>query len=270
MVNTSFVSKCVGYAYALGMKLRFEKTFKGGKRPLKYLFMKGEDDTSNSLLIVFSSCTRKGVPARYNYVKTLSSVACPKLFVLDEYGPERRGCYYLGEDGDFDVYESTRGLIDLIVRQLGAKHRIYCGSSKGGWAALDFGIGDPDGAVVVGAPQYRLGDYLKRESSLPEGNRDLLPYICGEREALVEELNNRVETKLLSGSSNQPVFLCYSRREHTYDEHIEFLRRDLRKAGRLVYEKECDFEDHGQIGRYFAPFLKATVEAQLQRWDRES
>lgn len=260
-MGKALFKKMRGYLFALRMKLRYERVYEDGdSRPLKYLLIDDSISEPTYLIVVFSSCTRKGVPARYNYVKTLSSIRCPKLFILDEYGPGHRGCYYLGENGKFDICISTRRLIDSVTVQVGARKRLYCGSSKGGWAALYFGVDDPCGIVVAGAPQYRLGDYLLREHESPDGNRDLLPFICGQNEEMRGFLNQLVSGKIDSRASTQPVYLCFSPYEHTYGEHIRGLCQDLRDAGRELRIKKCDFTNHGEIGFYFAPYLRSVAE----------
>ena len=58
---------------------RDQKKFRAEGVTIKYLLDRAP---SEDLIIVFSSCTRKGIRARYNYVRTLKSVACNKLFLL--------------------------------------------------------------------------------------------------------------------------------------------------------------------------------------------
>ena len=64
---------------------------------ITYLLQKGETDT---LVISFSGFPGNG-PAKYNYMKTLQKLKAHKLFVLDNFGYQKQGSYYLGEQGDF-------------------------------------------------------------------------------------------------------------------------------------------------------------------------
>lgn len=78
-----------------------QKTYLGNKYKIKYIFKK--NNKSRDLLIVFSSCTKIGQKARYNYVRTLDEFKCNKLFILDDFGFDGRGAYYLGKDNDFMI-----------------------------------------------------------------------------------------------------------------------------------------------------------------------
>ena len=51
-----------------------------GEGKLKYMLDTVKE--SKDLVIVFSACTRSGIPARYNYVRTLKDFRCNKLFIL--------------------------------------------------------------------------------------------------------------------------------------------------------------------------------------------
>lgn len=61
--------------------LRDQKKYRSRGVTLKYMLDRVD---SRDLIIVFSSCTRKGIRARYNYVRTLKEVPCNKLFLLDD------------------------------------------------------------------------------------------------------------------------------------------------------------------------------------------
>lgn len=259
-MESSFLNKCIGYAKAKIMSLRYEKTY-GENWPIKYMLLDESRGLSDDLVVVFSSCTRKGMPARYNYVKTLSQIRCAKLYILDHYGPEGRGCYYLGKHGDRQVCDNTAALIEEVKASTGAKRIIYCGSGKGGWAALYFGISDPNGLVVAGAPQYHLGQYFVSEAKKPNGNKELLPYVLGDNlsDAGIANLDILVRSKIMKGASSQTVFLCYSDCEHTYEEHVKPLCFDLEVVDRKIISDLRHFENHNDIGKYFSPFLYDTI-----------
>lgn len=70
--------------------------------------------------------------------------------------------YYLGVNKDLSVEASVISLIMFIARQnnISFDHIISCGSSKGGFAALYFGLKYGFGFIIAGAPQYLLGQFL--------------------------------------------------------------------------------------------------------------
>lgn len=256
------IHKVWGFLYAKLIKARHQKIFHG-EVDLKYLRM--GPARGNMLIVVFSSCTRKGVAARYNYIRTLKDVDVPKLFILDDFGLDGRGGYYLGQDGGEEIYRTACALIDQVKVRACVTKAIYCGSSKGGWAALKFGVSDPCGTVVAGSPQYFLGDYAVEEYEKEDGNKLLLPYLShGLYERYrINWLNGLIKQEIDRRSSSAPVFLCYSTEEHTYADHIKFLIDDLRAAGRVVNVREEKFSNHSDISLYFPEYLHSTIDALM-------
>lgn len=61
---------------------------------IKYIL---EKEKSDILIVIMSSCTRPGIKARYNYNRTLKNIKVNKLFILDDFGNDSRGSYYLGK-----------------------------------------------------------------------------------------------------------------------------------------------------------------------------
>lgn len=128
---------------------------------LKYLYEKCSN--SKVIIVVFSACVREGLTARYNYVRTLKKVKANKIFILDDFAKDKRGCYYLGQYPEFLVEKSVNKLIADFIEKINALKIIFCGSSKGGWAALNFGLQNKicfGKVIIVGAPQYYLGNYI--------------------------------------------------------------------------------------------------------------
>ena len=132
-----------------------------GYENVKVKYMLKEDDEADTLIIVFSACTRKGLKARYNYVKTLDGIPSNRLYILDDYAKDHRGSYYMGENFQFNEEKATDALIKKTIAALKPKKLIFCGSSKGGYAALNFGLQYCGAYMVIGAPQYYLTSYLK-------------------------------------------------------------------------------------------------------------
>mgnify|MGYP003302966183 CR=1 FL=1 len=102
------------------------------------------------LVIVFSACTRNGLKARYNYVKTLNNMKCNRLYILDDYAKDQRGSYYIGRDFKFNEEVAVEALIRKVISDIQPQKVIFCGSSKGGYAALNFGMKFPNSYMLVG------------------------------------------------------------------------------------------------------------------------
>ena len=104
---------------------------------LKYIYK--EENDSDSLVLVFSACTREGLKARYNYVKTLDGMKCNRLYILDDFGTDGRGSYYLGHMPEFKEQEAVIALVEQFVEEKKPGKLFFCGSCKGAYAALNFG-----------------------------------------------------------------------------------------------------------------------------------
>ena len=81
-----------------------QKKYNSNGVSLKYML---EEANSPVLVVVFSAFTRKGLKARYNYVRTLKDIPQNKLFILDDFAKDRRGAYYIGHNMEFDEEKAT-------------------------------------------------------------------------------------------------------------------------------------------------------------------
>lgn len=140
---------------------------------LQYMLEEHCGKGSDKLIVVFSAFSPKGNP-EYNYVRTLKNIKVNKLFILDNYGP--KGCYYLGCDNNYNVADAVCELIEAVSSNYGISKEktTFVGSSKGGFAALYFGLKLNVGNVIAGEPQIEVANYL-----LYVKGTDVLQYIIG-------------------------------------------------------------------------------------------
>lgn len=235
-----------------------QKSFKGEKYPINYLLHK--NNSSDILLVVFTSCTKKGQKARYNYLKTLEKFNVNKLFILDDFGFDGRGAYYLGKDKDFKIQSDVSSLIASISNNLNIKKEIFIGSSKGGYAALYFGLDRNNSVIISGAPQYKLGNYL----SLP-GHEEILQYIMGDTDkASIDYLNNLLEDKLTYNCNNKnEIYIHYSTEEETFKPEIEPLLNKI-KSLNLNYSFDIhNYKNHSDLTLFFPQYIKDTLNKYL-------
>lgn len=223
-----------------------ERSF-GEEYPVRYLL---ERHSSEDLIVVYSAFPVLGERASYNYLAALFSCRANKLFLLDEYGPDGAGCYYLGENGRFAVRDNVTALIRRVEAETGAKRVFHVGSSKGGWAALYFGLAERDSVILAGGPQYLLGNYLD------VCMHPLYRYITGEEvtAAGIERLNRLLSDRVKAGGT-QKIFLHYSAAEHTYNDQIAYLLHDLKQVGYDCLEDVANYPEHREVGLYFADYL---------------
>lgn len=227
-----------------------------------------EECNSDTIVFVFSSCTRIGVKARYNYMRTLNKCNVNKMFILDDYGEDNRGVYYLGKNMDFHVERAVSKLIEKTLNSGKYKKIIFAGSSKGGYGAFDFGMQIPGSVIIAGASQYHLGSYFMDESNKLELT---LRYVTGKgydetSAEQIEELNTHLEKRIKGAEQLQKkpkVYLHYSNKEHTYEEHIIHLLRTLKEGGFEIKEDVRSYTNHSDVSMYFPQFMVNCIEEVL-------
>jgi hypothetical protein len=233
-----------------GFKL-YEKTFYSNLE-VKYIFQKASY-SSKYLFIIFSgfdppdSC----IQYSYKYVRTLQNIDLNKLFVLDSYGP--RGCYYLGKKMRFEFEKSIISLISYLIKKEDIlwKNIISIGTSKGGSAALYYGIKYGFAKAIVGCPQIFIADYLK------EYSMETLKYIVGDNlpKKNIISLNNLILNQLIKMKETN-IFIVSNQDDEQFEVHINPFQEYI--SDKLVnYELVLDSRimKHSDIGKVFPEHL---------------
>lgn len=247
MIKTKFFNKILIKFYLLIHEHSYKKR-------LKYLY---ENNGSKRLLVVFSGFS----PTKplYNYVRTIKDIkTVNKLFILDDFG--FRGSYYWFENGDDFPLQLTKELIE--IKSKGCEELYTLGTSKGGTCAIYFGLVFNAKHVYSGACQYLVGNYLNLEERLP-----ILSGMLGAgfKRSDVDRLNNMMPNLLKKcKDARTVVHLLYSKKEHTYDEHIVYLIEDLILNNIPYTEVVEDFENHNDVGKYFIPYIKKELRNVLK------
>ncbi|WP_285769501.1 accessory Sec system protein Asp2 [Peribacillus sp. SI8-4] len=236
-----------------------EKVFQTAKCNLRYLLIKKKK--SKKLLVIFSGYPGEGQQARYNYILKFSKLRCHRLYILDNFGPDKKGAWYLGENMDFYIEDAVVQLIDKTLKELGLTRQdvITCGSSKGGYAALYFENKHHYYASISGAPQPLLGDYLDRDAF-----RNIFEFIAGkEGETRHEVLNNLIYQAIKQKRGPNRIFVHVSKNEHTYENYIVPLLNFLEQNKIEVRMDYGEYMKHDQVGFYFPPFALRIMEEIL-------
>lgn len=219
---------------------------------VKYMFEKNYSDT---LIVILSACTREGVKARYNYNRTLKEYKVNKLFILDDFGPDKRGTFYLGKNGDFSIPKAINKLIDEKINEINCKNIIFVGSSKGGAAALYYGLQRENSNIIVGAPQYYLGNYMNKKHHM-----ERFKYIVGKvNDDSIHMLNSLIPDNIRK-AKNTKIYLQYSKSDSYYDTDIKHLVNDLNISNLEFYNEEVNYKNHSDVTLFFPKFLKENLE----------
>lgn len=237
--------------------LKNEKQFSHGTKTLKYVF--DQKAKSDKLLVVFSAFPPHGKNASYNYVLRFNDMKCNKLYILDDFGTDNRGSYYLG-NRDLSIANAVTELITHIGSKydITNKNIITLGSSKGGFAALYFSLLNNYGACISGEPQIYLGDYLKKSS-----RQSIYNYIIGDvteentltlNTKLFDLLNNNLDTKI--------YFHCGKNGDH-YSEHLAPFIPYLDENSIEYHLDLGNYSDHREVGKHFIPFARKSILKKL-------
>lgn len=254
MIVIKKLKKIYEYIMTKFKVLLAQKTFIYDDIEVKYLY--SDVKNSDSLVVVFSACTRQGIKARYNYVKTLDNINCSRLYILDDFGPDGRGSYYLGHMPEFKELEAVTALINKFINWKRPDQLLFCGSCKGAYAALNIGTSFSNSIIIIGEPTYRIATEFSLEGELMQywmgevnkDNIDIIDYY----------LTNRLKQNSLKDT--QTIYYYYSNVDEYIDRHTKPLLSDLKSFGYNVFETVGEFTRHGELGIYFAPFLKNNVK----------
>lgn len=236
-----------------GLKVFLSKVYfackeKKYKRRLKYLFYNNNSDT---LLIIFSAFSETNNRS-YNYVRSLSNLRFDKLYILDVWG--YKGSYYLFENG----CKSPEIDVTLFIKEKMSKkkygHVYTAGTSKGGTAAIYYGLKFNVEKIFAGACQYNLGTYLYTPNHM-EIFKAMMGNDAGEEE--VRKLNEVMRGHIRDHSGVKTIiYLIYSKNEHTYKDDIVGLLQQLKSYNYKIIEVEYNFSNHNDVGIYFKNYIR--------------
>lgn len=257
-INSEYISRFFNRIYTAIITPIIEKKYVGNGTRLKYLFFPSVK--SKVMVVGFQACAKEG--ARYNYVRTLNDFKVNKLYIKDDFASNRRGNYYLGSNGKYNVEKATYELIDKYIEKLKPDKIVFIGSSKGGYAALNFGVSYINSSMIVAAPQYYLGMYLNNVYQMP----NLIDILGDVTEENIFELDARLKNKVLNNNSanTQRVFLHYSNYEHTYNEHIRDLINDMKYTGYKIDFDIHQYAVHGELKYYYPSYLRSSLRKLLE------
>lgn len=114
-MQVDMIKRGVNHFYTKAQALLHEKKYKAYGTRVKYMFYK--ECQSNVLLVSFPAFDPK--TAKYNYMRTLSSFKCNKLFLLDDFGSNHRGCYMVENNVELCTRDLIVSKIDWCIKQLG-------------------------------------------------------------------------------------------------------------------------------------------------------
>lgn len=236
---------------------KHEQTFTGSNGVEITYFMRMKH-TSTALAVIFSGWTPEGY---YNYVNTIMSCPVNALFIKDN--KCKNGTYYLGQG----MEEAISELIRDVFHKIQPSEIYFIGSSKGGYAALTYGLPYPEAHFIIASPQYFIGDYMMDATKFHPG----LEYICQTplnqiTPQQLQTLNTKLQKAILADNYGplQKCHLHLSKNDKTYELHCKTLVEDLRQIRMpLVWnEDEYTYTEHHDLKHYFPKLIKSVLRGR--------
>lgn len=174
-----------------------------------------------------------------------------RLYIKDIWG--YKGSYYLMDRGTHKPIDVTKSIIDKILREHHYKKIYTAGTSKGGYCAIYYGLIYRACQIFSGACQFHIGDYLNTDAHINILHGMLGYEISDEKIKML----NKILPSLISENkgSKVSIHLVYSKKDHTYQDHIIDLINYLKQNQIYVEEEECYFEHHNDVGLSFIPYV---------------
>ena len=249
--------------YVIYITPRLEKTFTSAQGDaIHYLFYPKR--RCKTLAVILQAYDPAG--PRYNYVTTLKDIPANRLYIKDDfYRPA--GDFYLGKNGTFSVEAGVRQLIDKTVQSIGNKEEvrlIFIGSSKGGYAAVNFGVAYPNSTMIVAAPMYYLGTYMHKSDHFSPALEEILGGPATEEK--IARMDERLPSKIKANQEGktQRAYIHCSKNDSNYP-FVMNMAEDMRAAGMDVVFDLADYEGHENLKLTFPKYLADTLQKELAR-----
>lgn len=174
------------------------------------------------------------------------------------------GSYYLGNFGDYWGIEAVESLLNHITQKKKYQRIVGVGSSKGGTAALIFGLEMQFDDIIIGACQYRIGSYLN--CSYHYKTLQALTGMDTVSDEVIKKLDGITKNIIIQNrKSSTEVWFHYSTEEHTYKEQIKDLLKDLHENEYILHEDVAKYVEHSDVSKHFPAFLLKTLDSLLKK-----
>lgn len=247
----TYIKSCIRFNnFKIQTKLlENEKSF--GNNQIKYTFYKPEDLSTKKLLVIFSAIMPK-YQYKYNYYHTLKNIDAYQLFLKDDIG--EFGNYYIAKNKDMSFQNDVLSLILNTLKKYNIpfENVTLIGSSKGGYAALYYGIKYGFKNVIAGAPQTKLGNFVIDEAP----HSDVAKVISGSsQEGDKIYLNNLLYSLDCEITDFSNYFICIGDKDHHYNGHIKPFLAHIRNYGNELAVSEIRNSDHDDLKIYFKDYI---------------
>ncbi|MCX5238330.1 hypothetical protein OG824_24345 [Streptomyces prunicolor] len=222
-----------------------------GGHPVEYRFTHARSGNRH-LMVVFANIY---APDDYGWATgILDNLRSNILWIRDRF--DDGNTYYLCREMDFTVEQSVIGLITRVMKSLGLTPGdvTLWGSSKGGSAALYFGLRYGFRNIVASVPQLRIGTFVR--DVYPDTGRHMLGEAMTDDDVRV--LDAVLPDLLASGASPETnLYLVSSPQDEQYPTQVEPYLGLLQRYPNfnLVFSESPFITDHGKVTQRNTPPL---------------
>ncbi|MEW2140084.1 hypothetical protein AB0892_26430 [Streptomyces sp. NPDC005409] len=213
-----------------------------GAVPIEYRFSHAKNGNRH-LVVVFANLY---APGEYGWADgKLNLLRSNILWIRDLF--DGANSYYLCKGMDFSLERSVAGLISRVMNALSLSpdQVTMFGSSKGGSAALYFGLKYGFGNIVASVPQFLIGTYVR--DGIPDAARLMMGEVTEEN---VRVLDSALPDLVRSGANQSAhIYMISSPQDEQYAGQVEpFLGLfQGHENFNFVYNDSPLITDHGKV-----------------------
>ena len=214
-------------------------------KPSKYDF--------KHIIFVFSGF-HDVLPGNYDFIQALDNCPCDVVWINDDF--EGMYSYYLCINMNFKVEVAVTQLMRSFLenKKLSLDNITVTGFSKGGTAALYYGLKLNISNIVITVPQIYIGDYLENNWKGPAKHMMGIDY----PRTKIHYLNNLIPN-LLKNDNNlkRNIYLLTSEADEQYYSHISPVLLDLSKYSNFNLLKTFSLfvRQHNQVTAHHTSLL---------------
>lgn len=222
-----------------------------GGRAVEYRFAHARNGNRH-LMVVFANIF---APDDYGWATgVFDNLRSNVLWIRDRF--DGGNTYYLCQDMDFSVERSVIGLISKVMKALGLTPDdvTLWGSSKGGSAALYFGLRYGFRNVVASVPQLRIGTFVR--DVYPDTGRHMLGQ--GMPDANVAVLDAILPDLLIAGANpDAHLYLVSSPQDEQFASQVEPFLGMLQRYSNFnfLFSESPFITGHGKVTQRNTPPL---------------
>lgn len=235
-------------------KITNEKSY--GSNNIKYTMY--EPKIEKTRLLVIFSAMMPSYDYKYNYYHTLKDVDSYQLYIKDDAG--EYGNYYLGNNKNTDIQTEVISLIYNFISkyEIPLENVTLLGSSKGGFAALYYGMKYGFKNVIAGAPQTMLGNFVLEEA--PHNN---VAKVTSGFEDIGDKLylNNALYGVETLREDFTHYFICVGSIDHHLKGHVEPFINHMNKCGHTLSYTEVPNGNHNDLKLFFKDYLYESLNS---------